>query len=59
MKNAEQITKNVKEILQIILFIVVVIVLGAVAFYHSYLEFDTKIKMHETYKNAAENIGNR
>ena len=59
MKKSEQIMENVKEILQIILVIVVVIVLGAVAFYRSYLEFDTKIKMHETYKNAAENIGNQ
>ena len=59
MKKAEQITENVKEILQIILAIVIVIVLGGIMFYATYLEYDTKIKIHETYSNAAENIGNK
>lgn len=57
--NAERITENVKEILQIILAIVIIIVVGGAMFYYTYIQYDTKIKIHETYSNAAENIGNK
>ena len=51
--------EDLKEILWLIVAILVIALVGGAMFYHTYLEYDTKIKIHETYKNAADRIGAR
>lgn len=55
----DKFAEKLVEALQILLVIVLVIVIGGAMFYYSYLEWDTKIKTHEIYSNAAENLGNK
>lgn len=47
------------EALQLLLVIVLIVVVGGAMFYYTYLEYDTKIKTHTIYSNAAENLGNK